>query len=188
MSKVSELTSLPLMECSACGRLEYCSRDLIPVALKRVCSCQSGTLNFLRDVSPRIEFEAIGQHFYRDTGFVRPGKDCRRHDLAERQAAFDKWNKGGAMKFTEEEIIAQRAANILHDAEVKIDHLNELAESVTELAQDGKRFAFLKQCSNGGHFNEERQELVWTFHIPATRMHGNVTAALDYARFADEKT
>jgi hypothetical protein len=59
--------------------------------------------------------------------------------------------------------------------------------SFVDLAQDGRRFEYLKQCTNGGHFNEERQELVWTFHIPAKRMHGNITSAVDHARFADEK-
>lgn len=180
MSRILDLIQKTLWHCTTCRRLEYADEQPL-------CQNCPGIRMYSVPRDPTEEFEAIGQHFYRDTGYVRPGKDCRKHDIAERQEAFDKWNKGGDMKFTEDEIIAQRAANILHDAEVKIDHLNELADSVTELAQDGKRFAFLKGCTNGGHFNEERQELVWTFHIPAKRMHGNITAALDHARFADEK-
>jgi hypothetical protein len=39
------------------------------------------------------EWEAVAAIFYRDTGYMRPGKDdaCRRHTREERQAKWDAW-------------------------------------------------------------------------------------------------
>lgn len=41
------------------------------------------------DASER--FERIGEAFRRDTGYLRPGKDCVVHDAPERDAAWDNW-------------------------------------------------------------------------------------------------
>ncbi len=40
-------------------------------------------------------FERIGKNFYRETGFLRPGKDCVLHSCEERQAAWDAWMNAG---------------------------------------------------------------------------------------------
>lgn len=39
-------------------------------------------------------FERVAEEFRRDTGYLRPGKDCVRHDPEVRQAAYDKWVAG----------------------------------------------------------------------------------------------
>lgn len=36
-------------------------------------------------------FERIGDWFRRETGYLRPGKDCVIHAPEVRQAAFEKW-------------------------------------------------------------------------------------------------
>ena len=36
-------------------------------------------------------FERVGEVFHRDTGYLRPGKDCRLHSDEERTEAWDKW-------------------------------------------------------------------------------------------------
>lgn len=36
-------------------------------------------------------FERIGEIFYRATGYLRPGKDCRLHSMEEREQAWDQW-------------------------------------------------------------------------------------------------
>jgi len=36
-------------------------------------------------------FERVGDVFHRDTGYLRPGKDCRLHSGEERTEAWDKW-------------------------------------------------------------------------------------------------
>lgn len=50
---------------------------------------------FEREGEDSLErFERIADEFRRDTGFLRPGKDCVRHDPEVRQAAYDKWVAG----------------------------------------------------------------------------------------------
>jgi hypothetical protein len=36
-------------------------------------------------------FERVADDFYRETGYLRPGKDCRLHDPAKRGVAWEKW-------------------------------------------------------------------------------------------------
>lgn len=36
-------------------------------------------------------FERVAAAFHGDTGYLRPGKDCRVHDSDVRQAAWEKW-------------------------------------------------------------------------------------------------
>jgi hypothetical protein len=40
-------------------------------------------------------FERIAAVFYRETGFLRPGKDCRVNSHEERQEAWDAWMQRG---------------------------------------------------------------------------------------------
>lgn len=40
-------------------------------------------------------FERIAEVFRKETGYLRPGKDCRLHSLEERQAAWDAWMAAG---------------------------------------------------------------------------------------------
>ena len=37
------------------------------------------------------QFERVADAFYQETGFLRPGKDCRRDDPEIRQEQWDKW-------------------------------------------------------------------------------------------------
>ena len=39
-------------------------------------------------------FERVGDLFFRETGYLRPGKSCLIHDHDVRQAAFDEWFAG----------------------------------------------------------------------------------------------
>lgn len=82
------LTRLPLWECDCCGRLEF-SEAVGPTCPK--CEVKMDTV----EKDSVLVFESIGQHFYRDTGFVRPGKDCRLHDQDERREAFERWDESG---------------------------------------------------------------------------------------------
>lgn len=36
-------------------------------------------------------FERVAEVFRRETGYLRPGKDCRLHDIDVRRAAWDAW-------------------------------------------------------------------------------------------------
>lgn len=36
-------------------------------------------------------FERIAEDFLKDTGFLRPGKDCQRHSREERNEVWEKW-------------------------------------------------------------------------------------------------
>ena len=85
MSKRVELIEMELWECDECGRLEF-ANDCPDC---RYCDVPMDWV----PKSPVNEFEAIAQHFNRDTGFVCPGKDCRVHDISVRRAEFDKWNQ-----------------------------------------------------------------------------------------------
>ncbi len=38
-------------------------------------------------------FERIASWFYKETGYLRPGKDCRIHSYEERQAVWEPWIK-----------------------------------------------------------------------------------------------
>lgn len=40
-------------------------------------------------------FERIAEVFRKETGYLRPGKDCRLHSPEERQAAWDAWMAAG---------------------------------------------------------------------------------------------
>jgi hypothetical protein len=45
-----------------------------------------------RDGEGSLErFERVAERFYRETGYLRPGKDCRINSMEERQAAWDEW-------------------------------------------------------------------------------------------------
>lgn len=91
MNKVTELTNKNLWTCPECGRMEYA--DYAPDCQDASCM-DRGLPMITLPVDARAEFEAIGQHFYRDTGFIRPGKDCRKHDIGLRQMMFENWNNG----------------------------------------------------------------------------------------------
>lgn len=88
MHRSSDLMRLPLWECPECGRLEF-------NAVRLTCPCSDLLMDEIERDAMHV-FEAVGQHFYRDTGYLRPGKDdCRGvHSDDERRAAFDKWNRG----------------------------------------------------------------------------------------------
>jgi len=45
------------------------------------------------DVNAR--FERVAEAFHRDTGYLRPGKDCRLNSLEDQQAAWDAWMEAG---------------------------------------------------------------------------------------------
>lgn len=89
-NKTARLIALPLWECGGCGRLEFLT--LHPRCPKLLCVQCGCFMNAAKKDSLSI-FEAIGQHFHRDTGLVRPGKDCRVHDSEYRGNMFDKWNE-----------------------------------------------------------------------------------------------
>lgn len=40
-------------------------------------------------------FERVAANFRRETGFLRPGKDCRVHSYEERQDAWEAWMEAG---------------------------------------------------------------------------------------------
>lgn len=48
------------------------------------------------DVNER--FERIAAVFYRETGHLRPGKDCSMESMDVRQAAWDEWMEAGRAK------------------------------------------------------------------------------------------
>lgn len=85
--KQADLMRLPLWECPECHRLEFSE-------IRVECPHCAGMFEIERGADH--VFEAIGQHFYRDTGYLRPGKDdCRGvHSDEERWAAFEKWKRG----------------------------------------------------------------------------------------------
>jgi hypothetical protein len=37
------------------------------------------------------QFERVAENFHRETGILRPGKDCVLHSYEDRQAAWDAW-------------------------------------------------------------------------------------------------
>jgi len=43
-------------------------------------------------------FERIAEVFHRDTGYLRPGKDCRVHSSDVRQLAWDAWLESNTSK------------------------------------------------------------------------------------------
>jgi len=70
------------------------------VANARVMGAASNLLAALRDIEPMFrrpgenandQFERIADLFYRETGYLRPGKDCVIHDHEVRKAAWEKW-------------------------------------------------------------------------------------------------
>jgi hypothetical protein len=100
VTKTDQLSRLPLWECGECGRLQFSNpvagddwgRDE-EVAVGPDCPKCECTMDSIEKDSV-TEFEAIGQHFHRDTGYVRPGKDCRLHSPENRKEMFDAWNRG----------------------------------------------------------------------------------------------
>lgn len=44
-----------------------------------------------KDESYNDAFERIAEMFRKDTGYLRPGKDCRNHDPEVREAAYAEW-------------------------------------------------------------------------------------------------
>lgn len=41
-------------------------------------------------------FERVAEIFHRDTGYLRPGKDCRVNSMEERQQAWEEWLRAGS--------------------------------------------------------------------------------------------
>lgn len=88
-TKVHRLCKLPLWQCDECQRLEFSEPragnwgPLCPNCDKEMTE---------RDKESNTVFEAIGQHFQRDTGMLRPGKDCAILSREYRANAFDAWN------------------------------------------------------------------------------------------------
>lgn len=90
-TKSEQLEFFPLWECPECSRLEF-SRGLSLTC----CDCNARMESIARRDSLSI-FEAIGQHFYRDTHYLRPGKDAspldhRNCDRDAREKAWREWN------------------------------------------------------------------------------------------------
>ena len=50
------------------------------------------------DEDPNEKFERIGKVFFKETRYLRPGKDCRLHSNEERQAVWDRWRDGKAVR------------------------------------------------------------------------------------------
>lgn len=91
-TRTQELQAMPLFVCGECGRLAY-KLEVIPGCPE--CECAMTRIEY---PTSSDHFEAIGQHFYRDTGYVRPGKDCRFRSREERQEVFDWWNQATAAR------------------------------------------------------------------------------------------
>lgn len=50
---------------------------------------------FMRPGEGSLEhFERVGDAFYHDTGYLRPGKDSMVHDPEEREVMWNKWREG----------------------------------------------------------------------------------------------
>lgn len=63
-------------------------RDELRAAVQDLLRLRGATGNVLND------FEDIGDWFYQETGFIRPGKDCRLNDPDVRRTHYDAWVKG----------------------------------------------------------------------------------------------
>ena len=50
------------------------------------------------DEDPNEKFERIGKVFFKETSYLRPGKDCILHSNEERQAVWDRWRDGKAVR------------------------------------------------------------------------------------------
>lgn len=102
-TKVNRLSKLPLWECDGCHRLEFSEPTAgddwggEEVGMGPLCPDCEEEMNPCDKDSVSV-FEAIGQHFHRDTGYVRPGKDCRIHDDEVRAKVFQDWNWSSEQK------------------------------------------------------------------------------------------
>lgn len=70
-----------------------CDPELFRSELERLQAALSGLeMLFHRTDEDTIEhFERVADAFYRETGYLRPGKDCRLHDPDVRREVYDKW-------------------------------------------------------------------------------------------------
>jgi hypothetical protein len=97
MGREETLTAKPLWECLSCDRLEFSepviADDWDGETTGPDCVSCDKTMDLVEEPNPNYLFEAIAQHFHRDTGFVRPGKDCRLHDAETREAEFRRWSE-----------------------------------------------------------------------------------------------
>lgn len=70
-------------------------------ALKKTNAMLLEALEWREQFEPREgedsndRFERVAAAFYRDTGYLRPGKDCLMHSPEERQEAWDAWMEAG---------------------------------------------------------------------------------------------
>ena len=93
MTRSEQLQTGTLYECTSCGRLEY-----RPKGYKLQPSCEpcGWGMDVVSKPDSVYHFEAVAQTFYRETGYVRPGKDVSpvvgRCDEDIRLQKWNEWN------------------------------------------------------------------------------------------------
>ncbi len=65
-------------------------------------------------------FERIAEQFRRDTGYLRPGKDCRLYSYEERGKVWDKWVTKMNDELDEEIATAVNTIHIYHEIDIEI--------------------------------------------------------------------
>ena len=81
MKYIDYLFRMPIWECEECGSLYF------SVYMSHCEEC--GGIIWNPWATDTLIFEAVGQEFHRDTGYVRPGKDCLLYSREERKEKFE---------------------------------------------------------------------------------------------------